>query len=535
MSYLLRTTSLFLLIMLALAGCNREWVRTVRQVSSPEQEPQIQDGELGQTVQLAAGKHYDRSRFHRFWWGANYRDEWTTPVEVPIFNPQAEGYTLVKQGGGRQTINMRLADEDGNEYVLRSIDKDPAVNLSPFFQKVLVGPVVKDQNANAHPYAPLTLPPMAEALGIYHTNPQLRYIPFEADLGKHHETFAGMMAILEHRPAGDQSQFEYLGASEKVVSTKKMLEAMLRQNTSRVDARHYLKNRLFDMLLGDWSRHEDNWRWASYKKGNGRVYKAIPRDRDHVYYYLDGAIPRFLRFFGVKKHFRSFGPSFDNLVAMNHSAAQLDEMLLASLSREDWQAIADSVKLALNDAAIEAGVGRLPQASYNIRGPWLEECLKSRRDQLPREVMKYYEHLARNPQLYGSDKHEKFVLRADGDKLQVEIWKTKKGGKEQQKLFSRTYLPSETKEITLLGLAGNDRFVFRGESRSPIRVKVYGGADEDSYLQESKQPPAAITIYDLGKGSTFKLQKGIKVKTLKKPRIEEFDANGRLLHFYIWD
>ncbi len=524
-----------LLIFICLFGCNREWVRRVKQVTSHEQAPEMQESEVNQTVQLSAGDYYQRSKFHQFWWGTQYREEWATPIEIPVLNLQTEGYTIVKKGGGRQSLNLRLQDDEGNEYVLRSIDKDPAANLSPFFQKFVVGSVVKDQNSNAHPYGPLTLPPMAEALGIYHTNPELRYIPFDTALGEYKKDFAGMMTILEHRPDSDQTPFDYLGASEKVVGTKKMLEDMLSQNNSRVNEHHYLRSRLFDMLLGDWSRHEDNWRWATYPQDKGTLYKAIPRDRDHVYYHLDGVIPRFLRFLGVKKHFRSFGPDFDNIVAMNKSAAQLDELLLASLNREDWQAIADSVKMELSDQVIKTGMQQLPEATYAIRGVWLEESMKARRDKLPQEVMKYYDHLARKPQLYGSDKHEKFVIRAVGDQLQVEIWKTKKGGKEVNKLFERTFLPKETKEITLLGLGGNDTFVFEGEGSSPIRIKAYGGADEDTYLQQPKQAPAQVTIYDLGNGSTFELKKGIKVKTVKKPKVEEFDAKGRLLYFYIWD
>ncbi|MBW3546160.1 MAG: hypothetical protein KY428_11280, partial [Bacteroidetes bacterium] len=313
------------LMLFALTACNREWVRRIKQVENPQQELVVQEGELGRNVQLAAGDYYQRSRFYQFWWGARYRGEWAAPVELPLFIPAAEGYKMLKLGGGRQTINLRLADQDGNEYVLRSIDKDPAANLSPFFQKFIVGGVVKDQNSNAHPYGPLTLPPMAEALGLYHTNPSLRYVPHDTALGTYNKAFGGVMAILEHRPAGDQTRFPYLGGSEKVVSTGKMLKDMLSQNNSQVDQHHYLRSRLFDMLLGDWSRHEDNWRWATYAQDKGTFYKAIPRDRDHVYYHMGGVIPRLLRAFGVKKHFRSFGPQFDDIVALNKSADQLDE------------------------------------------------------------------------------------------------------------------------------------------------------------------------------------------------------------------
>jgi hypothetical protein len=35
------------------------------------------------------------------------------------------------------------------------------------------------------------------------------------------------------------------------------------------------------MLIGDWDRHYDQWRWAEYKKGQV-IYRPIPRDRDQA-------------------------------------------------------------------------------------------------------------------------------------------------------------------------------------------------------------------------------------------------------------
>jgi hypothetical protein len=37
---------------------------------------------------------------------------------------------------------------------------------------------------------------------------------------------------------------------------------------SMFDEDEYIKARLFDMLIGDWDRHYDQWRWAEQKKGS---------------------------------------------------------------------------------------------------------------------------------------------------------------------------------------------------------------------------------------------------------------------------
>ena len=34
----------------------------------------------------------------------------------------------------------------------------------------------------------------------------------------------------------------------------------------------FLNARMLDMLLGDWDRHEDQWRWKDRSKGKTRIY-----------------------------------------------------------------------------------------------------------------------------------------------------------------------------------------------------------------------------------------------------------------------
>lgn len=50
-----------------------------------------------------------------------------------------------------------------------------------------------------------------------------------------------------------------------------------------VDQQAALRARLFDMWLGDWDRHDDQFRWASFKENGVTVYKPIPRDRDQIF------------------------------------------------------------------------------------------------------------------------------------------------------------------------------------------------------------------------------------------------------------
>ena len=85
----------------------------------------------------------------------------------------------------------------------------------------------------------------------------------------------------EIRPDEDLSGFSQFGFAEEAVSTNTMLEKLLEDNDDLVDDRAYLRARLFDMLIGDWDRHQDQWRWAEFEnKGKGKTYVPIPRDRE---------------------------------------------------------------------------------------------------------------------------------------------------------------------------------------------------------------------------------------------------------------
>src|SRR6185295_4811836 len=72
---------------------------------------------------IAAGPHYKRSAWHQFLWGKNYRKEWSTPVQLPVFllDDVKGGLIPIEQGGGHQTTSLHLRTKDGKNYTLRSV------------------------------------------------------------------------------------------------------------------------------------------------------------------------------------------------------------------------------------------------------------------------------------------------------------------------------------------------------------------------------------------------------------------------------
>src|SRR5690606_10686973 len=225
------------------------------------------------------------------------------------------------------------------------------------FEDTFAEDLVQDQISTSHPYGALTVPKLSEAVNVFYTKPEIFYIPFSPRLGTYMDEIGGMVALVEIRPDEDLSDFENFGNSKNVVGTTKMLEQLNEDNDDEVDAYSYLRARYLDMLLGDWDRHNDQWRWAEYdKEDKGELMKAVPRDRDQVFAKYDGLIPAIASSRYVVRELTNFSDNFNDVKGMNMTALPLDRRLLPKLNKESWLAIADSMQKELSDEVIEAAI-----------------------------------------------------------------------------------------------------------------------------------------------------------------------------------
>ncbi|PTX19428.1 hypothetical protein C8N40_104160 [Pontibacter mucosus] len=539
--FLGRFYTLFCLLLLSgLAGCGKRFSHSVRQVPAPVPVAATVPDYTDSTLTLAAGEHYGRSRLHTFLYGKHYRSVWTTPVEVPVLDIGTAygGLEPLQMGGSRQTINLRLQDSTGTEYVIRSLDKEPASALPKRLQKSYLADFIRDATSATNPYAPLALPAMAEAIGIHYLEPELVFVPHDPRLGEFMDKIGGTMALLERRPAKDQSDYDPMGNASKVKSTRSAITERLTDNDSHFDARLFLRSRLFDMLLGDWSRHEDNWRWAEEEYSDkAYVYRAIPRDRDNIFFKMDdGPVPWLLQRLGVKPHFQSFHKriSASRLEKLNRSGRNLDELILARLSWQDWQQIADSVQQALTDEVIEQAFTALPDTIHALTAASTISKLKSRRDALPQMARSCYATLAKKVQVVGTDKHERFAVEVQPNGgILVRVYKMHKDKEVQQLLYERLFHSSETRTLELYGLGGDDVFILSGDARPGMKIKVWGGSGEDHYEANSPKPASRLQIFDSKYRNRLEVPRKAKVKLSNEQNVQTFNAEGWLLRYYL--
>ena len=510
-------------------------------VTSTTKRPNYRDS----TVTVAVNPQYNQhGKFHDWLLGKHYRAEWATPVAFPVLDIKtAEGGLIpYKTGGGKQTASLKVRNEDGYYFSLRGIDKDPTAVLPEGFRTGLALAVLQDQVSAQHPYASFVLPPLAQAAGILHTNPHYVYVPADPALGQYEKRFANTPAALEEDAKGSQDADASLGYAKKLVSTDKLLEELLQDNDNRVDEQAFARSRLFDMWIGDWDRHEDQWRWAQRKTKDGdKVYTAVPEDRDIAFFKGDGVLPSLISKKFAVRNFQNFGYDYGDYKGLNQTGLSNDRTYMSGVTRAQWIQQAELMKAQLTDAVIEkAFAEKWPRQIYAEHGAEIVAKLKSRRALLPDVAGKYADLLAERVEVRGSQKNEKFtVTRLPDYQTRVVVQKISKSGKLTKTLYDRTF-DRTTDEIRLYGIAGQDVYQLTGSERQGHKIRIIGGIGHDTIVDDSRVYGIRhrTQIYDADTGNVIvnklgearlRLEPGVDVSRYDHPH--RFDLKDYRLNY----
>ncbi len=522
---------IFILTLLLSTGCARKNFFNATPLVDQNLHNQLHSNKVQQidSVTIQAGKHYKRSGFHNLFWGKHYRSVWAAPVTVPVFDMEKErgGLKVEKLGGGFQTTSMTLVDKDGYTYAMRSLDKDPVSVLPKIWRKSFAANIIRDQTSAINPYGATIIPTMAEAAQLQHSTPKVVYVqPNDSSFGEHTERFSDRVFLLENKYDDDGTVPPELGNAKGVVDSNKMLKKRFEKNTHLIDQKAFAKARLFDIFLNDWDRHEGQWDWAEYEEKQETIYRPLAKDRDNAFFkFDDGIIPWiFSRNWAIRK-FETFNEKYEDVYALHKNSKFIDDRALSEVTAEEYQKLAKELQAALTDEVIERAVKRFPDSVYTLIGKDFERKLKSRRDKLPEAAQKFYLIMAKEPIVVGSDEEEKFeIKRLNDDETQVTVIR-----KEDQKvIYDRTFKHSETKRITLYGLAEDDKFEITGKVNKGIPIAIVGGRGEDEIEDKSsvKGWSKQTIVYDTKRGTEIKGSKETKDKTTHDVRVHAFDREG---------
>lgn len=450
--------------------------------------------------------------FYRFLFGEHYRKYYSTPVraQVAVLDTLHGGLTVTRAGGGHQSNSLRIVDKEGKEYVMRAQRKDASRFLqSTAFTKRYIGDEFEgtfaerfllDFYTTAHPYTPYIIHHLESAVGIYHTNPELYYIPKQAALGNFNATYGNGLYMVEERPTDEFAKIDSFGNADGIDGTDDVHAKMEKSKKNVIDEKAYIRARLFDMAIGDWDRHADQWRWAKFKAPDSTYYRPIPRDRDQAFPKIDGALLSIIMKIPALRKMKNYTDDIPDVKWLAKQGYTQDLAFITKSTEKDWLEQAAYLKEHLTDKVIDDAFAQLPAEVIDKDTERIKNNLKSRREKLDKYALEYREVLLRTVVLTGTNKKDKFVInRKPKGVTTVEIYSVSK--KQDSLVFSHTYNKSQTKELWIYGLDDDDVFEVKGKPQHPIMVRLIGGQNHDTYIVENGR---RVKLYDFkSKDNTF--------------------------------
>ena len=439
-----------------------------------------------------------KNKFYEFLWGKHYREYYSKKVNVEnlALDTLFGGVKTDRAGGGHQTKSLRLETKNGNEYVIRALKKSGVRFLQSVafknqyvvddFAGSYADKFLLDFYTTSHPYTPLVIGEMADKLGIRHTTPKLFYIPKQKTLKNFNENFGDELYYLEDRPMETEEN------PNKVVGTDEVILNLAKDEKYKIDEKSWIKARLFDMLIGDWDRHHDQWKFEARKENGNVIYSPIPKDRDQAFTKYDGLVTGIIMEFPELKHMQTFDNEIESVKWFNREPYPLDLVFAKNSIQKDWQKEAEFIQNNLNENDIRLAFKNLPKEFQDDVSEDLIKKLLIRKKDLPKYASQYYHLLNQKVILTGTDKKDRFVItRLPNNETEIKIIRLKKSGEELQS--SKLYSGKITKEILLYGLDDDDEFLVEGNEKSTIKLSLLGGLDNDKYsISNSKK----VKIFD---------------------------------------
>ncbi|MDB4286217.1 hypothetical protein N9933_02840 [bacterium] len=456
-----------------------------------------------------------KGKVHTTLWGKNNRSIYAIPITANngLLDTLYGGLSVKKEGGGRQSNNLRLIDKEGKEYAMRGLKK-VALKFMQFrikgvaydpesYENTAIVKFVNDFFTNSHPYMQLIIPEMTAAVGINHADPRLFYIPEQKSLGHLNSRYGNSLYFIEQRPSKKQKLYDGFNRIREYKdypitdfkSTTNMLKKLRSNKKYSIDQKAYIRARIFDMLIGDWDRHQDNWRWAEYSQEDGKkVFVPIPRDRDGAFCSYKGlGIDVAKMFVPDARFWQTYGKKIKSIKWLNGSAFGLDNALLREFDLSVWENEARAIKAGITDEVLERAFDRLPLEIRERTREFYKPLILKRLDNLENYSVAYAKLQAKTVVLHATDKDDKIRItrKEDGTTL-IQMFE-KKEHKTGVPFFHKVYAPEYVNEIWIYGLNNNDLFEVKGSGKAKIMLRLIGGDGGENFIVDNRKK---LKVYD---------------------------------------
>lgn len=433
----------------------------------------------------------NRNCVYDFVWGKHYRELYTIPVSVGSSTLNSLFGTLKVTEQAPEFHGLYMVDKRGRNYLVKPLSGSSSFLQSEFFQEMYnkndfkntyLDSFIGDAYTIVNPYTFIASDYMAKVLDLNSNNPRLYYIARNAtsdtiiDGTEIQDKLVSIMNVPD------------LAIRKDIISTGDLLKKLQDDKSHAVDQYLYIRERLFDMLIGDWNKTPENWNWQRSVVDDKIVYKPIVIDRSHAFMKVDGLLTSQMLSVLSLGFISDYKDHISNLKKFNKLGFTLDVALTAQSERTDWLRQAKYLRNLLTDSVVDYAFARLPKEIQCEEINRIKQKLKKRRDSLEEIAVEYYKELQFNPVITGTNNNDKFIInKFHRDSIQVDIY-----NRNTDKLvFRHRYTKRNSKEIWLYGLTGDDNFEVKGDKRNKIPLYVLGGKGDNRY---SMQPGSKIKI-----------------------------------------
>lgn len=448
-------------------------------------------------------------------WGKNNRAVYAQPISAPngMLDTLYGGLSVKKEGGGHQSNNLRLIDQEGKEYAMRGLEKEGLRFLQYSIKGIAYDPesyedtnvekFVNDFFTTSHPYMQLIIPEMAAAAHINHADTRLFYIPEQESLGPLNPAYGNALYFIEQRPSDEHNDFEGYNRIRKYqndpitdfVSTTNMLKKLRADEKYSIDQAAYIRARIFDMLIGDWDRHEDNWRWVEHSQADGKkVFLPIPRDRDGAFAKYDGLGLDFIQMLMPDTRFwQTYGENIKSIKWFNGEVFDLDNALLREFDLSVWKHEAQVIQKGLTNQVLDEAFQRLPVEIREEAIEFYKPIILKRLENLERFATSYAKFQAKTVVVHATDQADNISITRQENGTTLITIDQQTGSNSGGPFFQQVYTPEHVNEIWVYGLNHNDTFEVKGQGKATIMLRLIGGYGDENFIIHNNR---RLKIYD---------------------------------------
>lgn len=435
-----------------------------------------------------------KSKIYNWMWGRHYRHLYTIPIRVPSATIETLGGGMDIVGQAEGFHGLLLENKRKQLYLLKPLGGSTSFLESKFFREIYnktdfkntyLDEFLGDAYTIINPYTFLVADYLAKSAGLSFSPSRIYYIPshIRKDTVADGSDIQDRLVNLINVPD--------INLRSNLYTTEDFLDSLQVSKNYMADQNLYIRERIFDMWIGDWNKMNENWEWQSHTVNDSVIYTPIVIDRNHAFTKVDGVLFKQM----LKMLSLDFICNYDSLILkdtkkINKLAFALDMAVAGRSDESVWIRQAQEIRKQMTDSLIDSAFTYLPEGVKHDEIELIKQKLKRRRLELEAVASQYYRLLQRTPVVAGTNQSDYFLIeRQAPDRTILRIYDPETGDCRLEQQFSG----KETKELWLYGLAGNDTFEVKGNTRKDFPIYLISGEGENQYqLNHSRK----IHVYD---------------------------------------